>query len=252
MKTSFNVGMLCAMMTVMSTLSCASPPPPSVNDGGGLSDSQYLADSADVEAIGACAARSGMCNFVTGGGCQTGRGCYRVRNTETICTNIGPGTDETTCDPANGDLDCRSGLFCDRLRRLCTPYCCGDIDCATSSTAAPRICFYDTNFPSGTGFCANSCDFYATSNMCPPAAPRCTPFRAQNGGAAFLCDLGTHEPPVAPAGACTADTDCQNGYVCAGGTCLRVCAPNNLSAHPCPASQRCVASTDPNFGACVR
>lgn len=240
----------CLSLVFLVQAACVDPTPLTVTDASSAADSAGRADAADSGFSGACAADIGMCNFISGSGCQTGRGCYRVRDTETLCTNIGSGDDGATCDPANGDLDCRPGFFCDRLRHVCSHYCCDDSECSGGAAGGPRICFHDVHFPGSFGFCAYTCDFYSTTNMCPTDSSRCSMFQTHSGYSP-LCHPSTRNPPVTTGGSCTDDTDCVSGHVCAANFCRRLCAPNNLSAHPCPTGQRCVASTDPNFGACI-
>jgi hypothetical protein len=230
---------------------CSDPVPLRVvNDSGTQADSASDAQT-DQGTTGACAANHGTCNIVSGEGCAPGRGCYRVRTTETECTNPGSGGEGSPCNSVRGDLDCQPGFQCDEAFNRCLKLCCDVGECGSGSSGSTPTCYHPPQLPSGVGFCWSGCDVFATSNTCPEEFPYCQPFQAQNAQVAFLCQRRMQDPPVSEGASCRDPADCETGHTCAGGVCRKLCTPQN-STHPCPTGRRCAAADGiPGFGACL-
>ncbi len=249
----------CAKESTFRLASDGAVDAPTMLDGPVISDaaSDDLLVVPDVP-VATCDPPDGaLCSPVRSRGCSAGRGCY-VTPTNRICVVGGTSGWGDECSSADA---CRPGFVC--YFNQCIKACCSDDDC-TSVASGGRPDTYCSRAASDVieyGACLpTTCDRLAvtTNNGCPRFAPYC-------GFSATLrasrCIPHSVVPPRAAGEMCSADNNCEIGFVCASATgtdfvCRRSCNVNKAmlgGIYACPNGFTCVRSgsmTD-GSGACL-
>ncbi len=208
-----------------------------------------------------CGRVFGMCNFVSGAGCDGMQACYLITNTLPRCAAPGTGGAEARCTPPS-DLDCQPGFACLQGIQRCAKRCCSDADCAGMQAPYAHRCFGPGAGGAGMCFIADCDPFALVSNGCPPDQPVCG-FQTLADGSAGVACLYQNVQTVEDGQSCQADallTTCHVGSVClpsasggTHGTCQRQCNLASPTSTPCPPGQLCTSTngSSTNVGVCV-